>query len=316
MRAADTNLRYHAEDEAYTAAYEVFVPSADSAVRQFVNEHIPEGDGECIEIGCSPGGYLTLFGALGYELSGIDFDPRIQSELPRWLSANGFRPGEFVVADFTTHRFDRQFDVVYSLGFIEHFTNWVEIIGRHMEMVKPGGYLLIGTPNYSGIFQRVLHKLFEEENYRTHVTASMNPELWREIFAAGGFEVLRAGTVGRFNYWSRGTERLPRIQQELSWLVSKLTPTLAQLPDTASLAGAAYLGVVGRRIAREDPGALLAEPDRRERVALACRSGESRDQETEQAAACIVSEVRAFLDYRGSMRSVVQDKIRRLVLRR
>jgi SAM-dependent methyltransferase len=311
MESNSTNLRYFAGDPAYSTNYAVKIPPPEDRIRLLVREHIPPGTGDCIEIGCSPGGYLTLFGELGYTLHGVDFDPRIATELPAWLAQRGFKPGKFTVADYTTHDFGMLFDVVYSLGFIEHFTNWVDIIGRHAELVQPNGYLVVGAPNYAGIVQRVLHKLFEERNYKTHVTASMNPEVWRVILQHAGFEIIRAGPLGSFDIWTRGDEPLPRITEEFAWMIDDLKPVLARLDDTRGFASAAYLAIVARRREANPPAERLARAEAKTAIDAARRNSETRDRELEKHADAIVGAMRSYFARRAKLSTVLKDIIRR-----
>jgi SAM-dependent methyltransferase len=44
-----------------------------------------------------------------------------------------------------------QFDLVYSLGLIEHFRDLAEVVAAHARLVKPSGVLLLGVPNYRGL---------------------------------------------------------------------------------------------------------------------------------------------------------------------
>jgi len=43
------------------------------------------------------------------------------------------------------------FDIVFSMGFIEHFSDLDSIVGKHVELLKKHGILLLGVPNYRGI---------------------------------------------------------------------------------------------------------------------------------------------------------------------
>lgn len=310
------NLRYYASDPAYSGKYEVVPPPVGHRLRPLINTYISQKeDGNCIEIGCSPGGFLTLFGDLGYTLHGIDFDPRIQNELPQWLTKNGYKPGEFIVDDFTTHQFSMQYDMVYSLGFIEHFTNWVDILLRQADLVKEGGYLLIGTPNYAGFFQRLLHKMFEKENYTTHVTASMNPKLWRELLEATGFRVIFAGTVGAFDLWTRGTETLPRITQELLWAVENLRPTLSVIEESKSFAMSPYLAIVAQREIAALPSARYADAAVRAGLETLLAQAEQDDRRTEELATTVVTEFENYLRRRACLTTVLKDRLRRLLTR-
>ena len=41
------------------------------------------------------------------------------------------------------------FDVVFSAGVVEHFTDPTEVIRIHLELMKNGGFLIIMMPNYA-----------------------------------------------------------------------------------------------------------------------------------------------------------------------
>ena len=43
------------------------------------------------------------------------------------------------------------YDVVYSLGLIEHFVDRVSIVERHVRLARPGGLLILGVPNFRGL---------------------------------------------------------------------------------------------------------------------------------------------------------------------
>jgi len=165
----------------------------------FIDAHIPGGPGECLEVGCFPGRFLTLFGERGYALSGIDFAKGLE-RVPVWLQSLGYDVGSFPKADFMTHDFGRRFDVVYSLGVVEHLTNWNEAIVRHAALVKPGGHLMIGAPNFSGLLQRVLHRYLDLPSYVTHYIPSMSAAAWAKILARIGFEILLEGTPYPFMF--------------------------------------------------------------------------------------------------------------------
>jgi 2-polyprenyl-3-methyl-5-hydroxy-6-metoxy-1,4-benzoquinol methylase len=40
---------------------------------------------------------------------------------------------------------------VISFGFIEHFDNPENVIQKHLDLLKPGGILIVGVPNFTGI---------------------------------------------------------------------------------------------------------------------------------------------------------------------
>lgn len=53
----------------------------------------------------------------------------------------------FLVTDTLDLAFkDRQFDIIYSQGLIEHFSNPLEVIKEQLRVLRDGGYLIINVP--------------------------------------------------------------------------------------------------------------------------------------------------------------------------
>lgn len=158
--------------------------------------------GSCFEIGCYPGRFLIyMCKRFGYTANGIDWTPLIRTRMPEFLRGHGVPVGEFYCEDFETFRCDRTFDVVYSLGFIEHFRNLEEIIRKHIALVKPGGTLFLSCPNFRGL-QYPFHRIFDAENLRAHVVQTMNLTRWRRVLEENGMEVLREGYYRTIGFWT------------------------------------------------------------------------------------------------------------------
>lgn len=110
---------------------------AGHGIDEFIQKYAPATtNGSAIEIGSFPGPHLATFGDLGYELNRIDFCSDNAIGLPEWLKREGFKTGDFWVCDFFEFNTERQFDVVSSFGFIEHFLNCEEVIAKHVALVK------------------------------------------------------------------------------------------------------------------------------------------------------------------------------------
>ena len=57
------------------AGYRFHIARRKDFIRRWIEEYIPPARGPeqtCLEIGCYPGRFISVFGELGYELSGID----------------------------------------------------------------------------------------------------------------------------------------------------------------------------------------------------------------------------------------------------
>jgi SAM-dependent methyltransferase len=150
------------------------------------------------EIGGAPGQYLAyLHRSLGYRVTCIDY-----SRTGCTKTVENFRllgiGGDVIQGDITADVGDLPtFDVVYSLGLIEHFSDRLPVVERHVRLVRPGGYLVLGVPNFRGLtgwFMRVL----APSTYATHEIAAMDLDGWRAFEEAFDLRVLWKDYVGGF----------------------------------------------------------------------------------------------------------------------
>lgn len=150
------------------------------------------------EIGGAPGQYLAyLHRSLGYSVTCIDFS---QTGCAR--TVENFRllgiPGDVIPADITADIGDLPaFDVVYSLGLIEHFADRRQVVENHVRLVRAGGYLVLGVPNLRGLHGWFMRTL-APSTYATHEIAAMDLDGWREFEAALGLRVLWKDYLGGF----------------------------------------------------------------------------------------------------------------------
>jgi SAM-dependent methyltransferase len=97
--------------------------------------------------------WATLQGARPY---GVDIAPPIVRQA-RVAFAGGPRPLEAVVGDVRDLPFvDDHFDLIYSMGTIEHFDDTQEAIAEIARVLKPGGRAIVGVPNRHDPFLRPL----------------------------------------------------------------------------------------------------------------------------------------------------------------
>lgn len=227
--------------------YRFIAVSSDSQIWQWIKKNIQVKKGAtCFEVGCFPGSFLAKFGEIGYQLSGLDLTPRVATDLPIWLKSLGFKVGRIKRADFLTYRSSQKYDLVCSFGFIEHFDNWKEVIVRHTYLVKKGGYLIITTPNFSGLVQRGFHFFLDLKNYQRHNIASMDPDAWAKILRRLNYKIIAAGYFGKFDFWYE-CEAKNKFQRPLAGIVSKLAPHLGRLsPDNRFYSP--FCGIIARKL--------------------------------------------------------------------
>jgi len=95
-----------------------------------------------------------------------------------------------------------QFDLVYSLGLIEHFDDLQSVVQIHLNYVRPGGMLLLVSPNLQGVYGKSLRRLAPLLLARHRV---FGPAELSEAFHHAGIEAVKTGYLGSF-YFSLGTD--------------------------------------------------------------------------------------------------------------
>lgn len=223
------------------------LPDEDHCVRRWIEERLPGGDGDCLEVGCYPGRLLACIGGLGYRLHGIDLIPQVETALPRWLADHGYRVGSFVQGDFFSFEPGRRYDVVASFGFIEHFEDWRAVVDRHIDLVAPGGHLLLTVPNFVGLLQRCFQATLNRESYLRHNLQAMHPRLWAEHLERRSFEILSCGYHGAVDYWVDEQRRSLPSRLLVHLLVRGCLPVLRAVLWRDSKLYSPMAGVIARR---------------------------------------------------------------------
>lgn len=183
---ANTDYTPLAEPNFFTEIFNIFVPEA-------------HGNLTALEIGCFPGRFIEYIGRKGYVVSGIDTYPNVL-ELNKLFRQRDLRVGIFSRTDFND--FFGRFNLVISVGFIEHFRDWPRILMKHIECTKPGGRIIINCPNFASPLQRAMHLAVDKTNIDQHVLSAMYPALWRSFLKLVGMDVVFCDQIGLFQFWT------------------------------------------------------------------------------------------------------------------
>jgi ubiquinone/menaquinone biosynthesis C-methylase UbiE len=145
-----------------------------------------------LEVGCGPGYFLRCVEKWfpASEPYGLDLDQQLIKFAGTRLSKT-----KLITQDGQTLPFpDNTLDVVCSLQVIEHLKNPESFFIDAHRVLKANGFLIIATPNPTGIPARMLGDKWQ--GYR-HDHISLNtPEQWRETLQKAGFHILEDGTTG------------------------------------------------------------------------------------------------------------------------
>ena len=134
-----------------------------------------------LEIGFAPGKHLAYVAkVLGGRVTGIDYSRTgvaVACDLFRALAVEGDLRCEDI---FTSTIAPGTFDLVYSVGVIEHFADPSDLVRRHVELLRPGGSALILIPNYRDLYGQIQGRL-DPANLLIHNLAIMTPATLSEL---------------------------------------------------------------------------------------------------------------------------------------
>lgn len=246
MTLQPTNLQAQDIWEMRYENFQFFVEDKNSPVSKFMLNNIPAQAGTCFEIGCFPGRYMALLGQAGWELNGIDLTPNLPL-LTKWFAENKWKTGTFTIAAIEDYKENRQYDLVYSSGFIEHFTNFREIIAMHTPFVKKGGKLIITVPNFTGV-QGILHRFFDINNYRLHYIKSMKVKPWKEVLVKNGFRIDVAGPLGTFDFWIDANQKHGPFKSRLQHYFMRRLHYAKRIIRFKLTLTSPYLGIAARKL--------------------------------------------------------------------
>lgn len=119
------------------------------------------------------------------------------------------------------------FDAATAIDVLEHLSDPTAGLRTMREGLRPGGVALVTVPNLGSLSRRLKGRRWSGYRDRTH-RSLVEPEKWREWFAAAGFEVLRVGTDALWDppYLCRRPGRLGRLERLAILIASNLAMLL------------------------------------------------------------------------------------------
>lgn len=154
--------------------------------------------GELLEIGCAPGRWMAFCALeLGFRVSGIEYSRAGLAATDRNLALLGVQGSQVVAGDFFSIAPEPKYDAVLSLGFVEHFDDPDAVVARHAAWLRPGGRMVIGVPNFRGIYAPI-QRILDVEVLHKHNLATMETEWLHRVGENTGLDMISVGYLGSF----------------------------------------------------------------------------------------------------------------------
>lgn len=174
-----------------------------STKRKPVICEIGSGDGKLIK---------KIADMIGYEPFGIEYS----KEAAKLAEKNGVKT---VIGDAfdkkIIDRYKSKFDTVFSYGFVEHIMPPEKAVRLHLDILKPGGYMIIQIPRFKG-FNLLRLKVFRPDLIENHNLQIMNEDVLEKIcMSSGKIEKVYCGNYGTFKL------RLPMEEKNLKYHILK-----------------------------------------------------------------------------------------------
>ena len=195
----DRKYRVTSENKTYTVNTKINLASIE--VDRFFKEHLPRNESlSFIEIGCAPGLWMHYFHTnFGYRVDGIEYTKNGVELTRKNMRLLGI-PTNIYEEDLFKNTIPKgTYDVVFSSGFIEHFTHPEEVVSKHVELLKSGGILIVKVPNLHGM-NYLLQRMIDRNILKKHNLGMMNLGYFRMLQKKFDLEPIEIEYVGLINF--------------------------------------------------------------------------------------------------------------------
>lgn len=183
--------------------------------------------GRLLELGCGNGDTLKLLSEWGWEVEGIDFDPKAVA------NARGKGVPAYEGDLFSRNYSSMSFDAIFSNHVIEHVPDPAAVLVESYRILKPGGRCIVVTPNANSI----LHGHFRSD------WRGMEPPRHLHLFTTGslarlaqdaGFREFKVMSLTRGIAWMYWASKAIQRGQGVYWNYSPNKKLIGELLHLAA----------------------------------------------------------------------------------
>jgi SAM-dependent methyltransferase len=200
-----------------------------------------DGHSRCLEVGPGQGIDLLRLRLLGWDAHGLEVDP-VAAERARQTSGSEVRVGTLASTDYPAGHFD----LTYMHHVLEHLPDPARSLRRCLELLKPGGRLVLLYPNPQALTARWHGSLSPVWDPPRHLVLPPVPAIL-PLLARSGFVDARARTIAA--QAAVNAEAARRRRRGLTWDPS--TPERPGLLAQAFALAESLLIGIGRPVGEE-----------------------------------------------------------------
>ena len=160
--------------------------------------------GRLLDVGCGNGRFLAQMRDLGWEVMGIEPDPKAVSIAKEHFGLEVFQ-GTLEEAGFP----DSSFDAIAMNHVIEHVPDPIGLLAECRRVLKPGGKLVVVTPNIQSLGRRLFGEHWRGWEVPRHLFL-FSPKSLRACAERAGFVVQNLRTTSKGARWIWAASRLIR----------------------------------------------------------------------------------------------------------
>ena len=150
-------------------------------VRHMALKNVPSG--KLLDIGCGGGRFMNRMKRVGWEVEGIDFDEKATEKITLRYGMKTY------TGDLLSYRLpDASYDAITMSHAIEHLFDPERTLRECLRILKPGGRLVVTTPNVDGAAAALFGKFWRGWEPPRHLHL-FSVKALKLILLKAGFEV-------------------------------------------------------------------------------------------------------------------------------
>jgi ubiquinone/menaquinone biosynthesis C-methylase UbiE len=215
----------------------------------------------CLEVGCGRGSLSAYFADAGWDCSLIDLSPSVINLAKDAFDKQGLR-ADFRVGNCLDLPYgDNYFDLLFSIGLLEHFEEIEKVLKEQIRVLKPGGLFLgyVVPESNSSIqseyqwFNEILKECLKE--FQRNNDYSNKTDIYRSSFNSD-FYLNKLKKLELVNCKSSGLYSLPMISNSIEFPFTLLTPSAEKIivEKFNSILSSREIGNIDPWLCAEDEG--------------------------------------------------------------